>query len=117
MFHNAQPGLTLPQAPGGPPGDGGDGDHSGGDQEETPLGTDEDRQPPRRSKRHGDPDSTGDGGGKDPHGRKTVSLSITNGRNPLPNSISPPEFTEGEQDQADVGIMVYECCVGNVYLE
>ena len=56
------PGLPFQQAPGGPPGDGGD---SGGDEGETPQDTDQDSLQPLRPRPYGDPDSSGDDGGKD----------------------------------------------------
>ena len=56
----------------------GDGDDSGGDDREKPLGADEDQQP------------SGDGGGKNPRGRKTVSLSINKWAKPIPKLDLPP---------------------------
>ena len=79
------PVLPFHQAPRGPPGDGRDGGDSGGDDDETPLGTDEDPNPPRRPKPHANPDSSGDGGGKDLCERRPVSMSINKWAKPTPN--------------------------------
>ena len=93
--HQFPPGLPLRQALGGPPGDGGDGGDSGVDAGETPLGTDEDPPPPRRRKPNGDPDSSGDGGGKDFRGHKHVSMSINEWGKPIPKlELSPRVYLQ-----------------------
>ena len=64
---------------------------SGGDEGETPLGTDEEQQQPRRPQPQGDPDSSGDGGGRDARGRKHVSMSINKWAKPIPKLELPPK--------------------------
>ena len=80
------PGLPL-RSGNDPPDDGGDGDDSGGDSdhdgEETPL-TDLDLQEKRPHKPPGDPDSSGDDGGRGRRGRHQIPITINKWAKPLP---------------------------------
>ena len=88
------PGLPLRSGQ-DPPDDGGDGDDSGGDSdhdgEEAPV-TDIDLQEKRPRKPPGDPDSSGDDGGRGHRSQHQVPITINKWAKPLPKLDLPPRL-------------------------
>ena len=82
-----------------------------------PRGTDQDPLLPQRPKPSGDPDSSGDDDGKGRRYRAQTPMTINKWAKPIPKLELPSRIFLQKPSQTDMGVVVYECCVGHVDLE